>query len=188
MFNLLCLLQYWLLFLKSFFKFLFDLKCFLKILLLLFRHYFCQFTTVFLLNSSSTFFFFWLCHTACGILVPQPGIKPPPLNWKHGVLTTGPPGKSQVFNFYINFFLTFNSFVSSVISFLNFPKCCLLIYFSLSWNNRLLLICRLISLACFDHLLGCLFCLFCSFSYSHFVWNLTSFLVHCSFLSGISSP
>ena len=24
------------------------------------------------------FFFFWLCHTACGILVPQPGIKPRP--------------------------------------------------------------------------------------------------------------
>ena len=24
------------------------------------------------------FFFFWPCHTACGILVPQPGIKPVP--------------------------------------------------------------------------------------------------------------
>ena len=24
------------------------------------------------------FFFFWLCHTACGILIPRPGIKPTP--------------------------------------------------------------------------------------------------------------
>ena len=35
-----------------------------------------------------------LCHTACGILVPQPGISPGPLHWKLGVLTIGPPGKS----------------------------------------------------------------------------------------------
>ena len=31
---------------------------------------------------------------AFGILVPQPGIKPMPLLWECGVLTTGPPGKS----------------------------------------------------------------------------------------------
>ena len=37
--------------------------------------------------------FFFFCHTACGILIPQPGIKPCPLYWNHGVLTTGPPGK-----------------------------------------------------------------------------------------------
>ena len=39
------------------------------------------------------------CPVACGILVPQPGIKPtsPPLEGKF--LTTGPPGKSQVLDF-----------------------------------------------------------------------------------------
>ena len=44
-------------------------------------------------------FFFWLHHTACGILVPQPGIEPVPLQWKHGILTTGPPGNSQPYTF-----------------------------------------------------------------------------------------
>ena len=38
------------------------------------------------------FVFFWLCQAACGILVPRPGIEPAPLQWKRGVLTTGPPG------------------------------------------------------------------------------------------------
>ena len=32
-----------------------------------------------LLFSLSLFFFFWLSHAACGILVPLPGIKPGPL-------------------------------------------------------------------------------------------------------------
>ena len=27
---------------------------------------------------SLSFFFFWPCHTACGILVPRPGIEPVP--------------------------------------------------------------------------------------------------------------
>ena len=35
----------------------------------------------------------FFCHTACGILIPQPGIKPCPLHWNHGVLTTGPSRK-----------------------------------------------------------------------------------------------
>ena len=39
--------------------------------------------------------FSWQCLAACGILVPQSGIKPTPWQWKHGVLTTGPPGNSQ---------------------------------------------------------------------------------------------
>ena len=40
--------------------------------------------------------FFWLRHCAVrGILVPWPGIEPAPTDWKHGVLTTGSPGKSQ---------------------------------------------------------------------------------------------
>lgn len=33
-------------------------------------------------------------HTAFGILVPQPGVEPVPLPWKHNILTTGPAGKS----------------------------------------------------------------------------------------------
>ena len=39
----------------------------------------------------------WLHCEVCGILVPWPGIEP--LQWKHGVLTTRPPGKSQVGQF-----------------------------------------------------------------------------------------
>ena len=34
------------------------------------------------------------CSVACGILVPQPGIKPSPSALEGGFLTTGPPGKS----------------------------------------------------------------------------------------------
>ena len=40
-------------------------------------------------------FFFIFCPHTCRILVPRPGIEPPfPLQLKHGVLTTGPPGNS----------------------------------------------------------------------------------------------
>ena len=40
-------------------------------------------------------------HAACGILVPRPRIKPlNPIMWKHGVLTTGPPGNSLKFYIY----------------------------------------------------------------------------------------
>ena len=35
------------------------------------------------------------CPTACGILVPRPGIEPVSLALEGGFLTTGPPGKSQ---------------------------------------------------------------------------------------------
>ena len=35
--------------------------------------------------------FFGHNHKACGILALQPGIKPVPPQWKHRVLTTGPP-------------------------------------------------------------------------------------------------
>ena len=41
------------------------------------------------------FFFFWPHRMACGILVPQPGNEPWPWQWKHQVLTTGPPGNSH---------------------------------------------------------------------------------------------
>ena len=52
------------------------------------------------------FFFFKLRHTgslvaackllvaACGIEFPDQGSNPGPLHWEHGVLATGPPGKS----------------------------------------------------------------------------------------------
>ena len=43
------------------------------------------------------FYFSWLCHTACRILIPSPGTTVSSLQWKHGVLTTGPPGKSLTF-------------------------------------------------------------------------------------------
>ena len=41
----------------------------------------------------------WLCHEACGILVPWPGIEPGPWQGKHQVLTTGPSENSQVMSF-----------------------------------------------------------------------------------------
>ena len=34
--------------------------------------------------------------------LPQPGIKPTPLNWEHGVLTSGPSGNSNA-PFFLNF-------------------------------------------------------------------------------------
>ena len=37
----------------------------------------------------------WPCSEACGILVPWPGIEPISLQWKQGVLTTRPLGKSH---------------------------------------------------------------------------------------------
>ena len=43
---------------------------------------------------------------AFGILVPQLGMNPHPLPWKHGVLTTGLPGKSQDYYFFF-----FNKFI-----------------------------------------------------------------------------
>ena len=44
-------------------------------------------------------FFFWPCHMACGILVPQPGIDPRSWQWKHLVLPTGPSENSLPDNF-----------------------------------------------------------------------------------------
>ena len=50
-------------------------------------------------NTIQIFFFFLAAQycAACGILVPWPGINLCPLQWKGGVLTTGPPGKSPDF-------------------------------------------------------------------------------------------
>ena len=39
-------------------------------------------------------------HTACGILVPPSGIEPGRLQWKHQVLTNGPPGNSPVYHYF----------------------------------------------------------------------------------------
>ena len=39
------------------------------------------------------------CSEACGILVPPPGIEPPSPALQHGLLTTGPPGKSLMAKF-----------------------------------------------------------------------------------------
>ena len=36
------------------------------------------------------------CPAACGILIPQPGIKPASPASEGGFLTTGPPGKSRI--------------------------------------------------------------------------------------------
>ena len=47
------------------------------------------------------FFRFWPYMRACRILIPWPGLKPTPLQWKSRVLTTGLPGKSQEF-FFLN--------------------------------------------------------------------------------------
>ena len=40
-------------------------------------------------------------HKACGIIAPQPGIKPAPSALEGEVLTTGPPGKFPLFVFLI---------------------------------------------------------------------------------------
>ena len=47
------------------------------------------------LHRTYSHFSFWPCHIACEILVPQPRIEPGPQQWKHQVLTTGPPGNSH---------------------------------------------------------------------------------------------
>ena len=48
-------------------------------------------------DTAFLFFFFFLPHrVACGILeFPNQAWNPGLLQWKQGVLTTGPPGKSQ---------------------------------------------------------------------------------------------
>ena len=56
-----------------------------------------EFMSIYLLESSFTFFFSFLCWprcTACRILVPPPETEPGPQQWKYRVLTTGLPGNS----------------------------------------------------------------------------------------------
>ena len=37
---------------------------------------------------------YWVLVAACAIWFPYQGWNPRPLHWEHGVLATGPPGKS----------------------------------------------------------------------------------------------
>ena len=47
-------------------------------------------------SDSINFLFFFGCTVwHVGSYFPDQGLNPRPLHWKHGVLTTGPPGKSQ---------------------------------------------------------------------------------------------
>ena len=52
------------------------------------------------------FFFFWLYCLAFGILGPWPGTEPAPLQWKHGIITTGSPEKSLHCSLWVSGFLT----------------------------------------------------------------------------------
>ena len=47
------------------------------------------------LAFETAMFFSWPCHRAFRILVPNQGWNPGLWQWEHGVLTSGPPGKSQ---------------------------------------------------------------------------------------------
>ena len=51
------------------------------------------------------FFLFRQCRMACGILVPDQGWNPCPLQWKCGVLTTGLPGNSPPIFFNLSMLL-----------------------------------------------------------------------------------
>ena len=45
-------------------------------------------------RMSFSFFKFWLCHVACRILVPRPGMEPAPLNHWTTAGVGGRPDKS----------------------------------------------------------------------------------------------
>lgn len=51
---------------------------------IIFKSVFCLLCLWYLLSHKSpcNFFFFWSCLLSCGILVPQTGINPHPLQWK----------------------------------------------------------------------------------------------------------
>ena len=70
---------------------------------IVFQSVICLFIFLMVSFGDQIFFFFWPCCVACGILVPQPGIAPVPLQWKHLVLTTGPPGNSPGDQMFLNF-------------------------------------------------------------------------------------
>ena len=49
---------------------------------------------IYLYDLLFVYLFFAMHQLAIEILILQPGTEPMPLQWKHGDLTTGPPGKS----------------------------------------------------------------------------------------------
>ena len=49
-------------------------------------------------NVDSVFYILVFDHEAYEILAPRPGIEPTPPSLEGEVLTTGPPGKTQVFS------------------------------------------------------------------------------------------
>ena len=51
-----------------------------------------------LVTTVICFMFRFFGHEACEILVPQPGIEPPPPVWEGEVSTTGQPGKPQMYS------------------------------------------------------------------------------------------
>ena len=54
------------------------------------------FIYVFVYLPIHAFIYLWLCHVACGILVPPPGIEPVPSAMRPQSLSTGPPGNSLI--------------------------------------------------------------------------------------------
>ena len=77
------------------------------------------------------FFFFWSHCVSCGILVALPGWNLSPLQWKHRVFTTGPPGK-RLDNPPFNTFSSWTHFPTPlcVLSFTSPINCC-----SCSWTR-----------------------------------------------------
>ena len=51
--------------------------------------------------SISSFLIVWLRYAAGGMSVTQPGMNSHPLNWKCRILTTGPPGISPQYSFFM---------------------------------------------------------------------------------------
>lgn len=55
------------------------------------------------LLSFKFIFIFWPCHTACGISVSQPGLRPTPASLESGSLTAVPPRKPRTYCFWLVF-------------------------------------------------------------------------------------
>ena len=72
------------------------------------------------MNDQCMFIYFWLRGVACRILVPQSGIEPMPLQWKLGVLTTGPPEKSPD-GLSVKYSLLYETLGTLPLVFLHFP-------------------------------------------------------------------
>ena len=83
------------------------------------------------------FFFFFFGHTAqhVGSQFPDKGLSLCPLHWKHGVLTTGPPGKSPQCK---NFILKKKSFDRKeiLLLFYKFEKSFILVVVQTQYCNR----------------------------------------------------